>query len=367
MRTNVEQAYRIYTPLFLSWSIDYKGTQPTQLFKQDGSGDSAYSPNRVITPTVILPVVMAHDKDGIFQEGKVNNLLGDFHWYEDNVEILDTNTNYSIDRSSNMTRGLLTVKKNNTPGSAINLHFIGYIADTRRSENLRIDFYTKIDCVPVALDKYHITADVPSGGFFNPLLLTADSHTLTVTPKAFKGQKGEATNEIAFSLVKIVSGIQAVIAETDFEVISAVAPFQFDLRLIDSYSYCIIGKWNGFIVDQLNFTLKRQYPNYKAHNSGTNEMVAGQNENAWKCYIDSNGAPIANQDRYFSIQPHTVTQKKGDVNWGERSELRINPYDAGFIDGGFVQAYFDVNELKAMKVASADGKVLVNEGKILIV
>ena len=57
-----------------------------------------------------------------------------------------------------------------------------------------------------------------------------------------------------------------------------------------------------------------------------------------------------------------MTVKNGDMKWGERQTLSINPLDAGFTDGSYVGVYFDVNEIPALNVATDEnGNVLVDE------
>ena len=102
MKTAQKRIYKIYTPLSVSVTPDYKGTLASQSFKTDESGDTGFNPNRRITPTVILPVVRAYDVDGVFRTGIVNDLLADMHWYDGDVEIV-SGTDYQIDTSNGMT------------------------------------------------------------------------------------------------------------------------------------------------------------------------------------------------------------------------------------------------------------------------
>jgi hypothetical protein len=162
MKTAQERIYKVYTPLSLSVSVDFKGTQAKQSFKQDETGDAAYTPNRKLTPTVILPVVRTYDKEGIFRTGIVNDLISDVHWYEGDVEI-SNGSDYSIDTGNSTNKGMLTIYKNSPVNGTIKLKFRAKLLDDRRNELIDIAINDiSLPATPSSGDQYNITVDVPS-------------------------------------------------------------------------------------------------------------------------------------------------------------------------------------------------------------
>lgn len=362
MRTTQERIYKVYTPLSLSVTIDNKGTQLKQSFKQDETGDAAYTPNRRLTPSVILPVVRAYDKDGVFRTGVINDLLSDIHWYEGNTEII-AGADYGIDTSNTQNKGQLTIYKNTPVGSSFKLRFVASIADTRRNEVIKV--YANNINIPATVasgDEYNITLNVPSACYYNPL---DNEASLTVNATGWRGDKG--TSALTYELRKTtVSGSivsDRAITDTDFEIISVSGnAFAFDIRMINEESYIIIGKVDGYEVARTGFTIKRKYPSWTAKQVGTPEIIPGQAEVAKRCIIEASTGVVDNPLSFFSILAFTTSLKKGEMNWGEREELRINPYDAGFVDSSYLGMYFEVNELPALDVGTdEDGNFIIDE------
>jgi len=352
MKTAQKRIYKIYTPLSVSVTPDYKGTLASQAFKTDESGDTGFNPNRRITPTVILPVVRTYDVDGVFRTGIVNDLLADMHWYDGDVEIV-SGTDYQIDTSNGMTRGQLTVYRNTPAGSGQLLRFEAVITDTRRNENVKVILNgVSLTTVVSSGDQYELILNISSSGYYNPL---DNLSSIQVIASAFRGDKGQAA--IEYELRKAISSggsaTDRAILSTDYEIISiAAGTFNFDIRMINEESYVVIGKVNSVEVARKNFTIKRKYPKWQAEQSGTDEMIPGQAEIAHRVEVSASNGIVNDPIRFFSIQPHTVTIKKGDMNWGERQELRINPYVAGFQDGSYLGVYFEVEEIPALNIAT---------------
>jgi len=361
MKTAQERIYKVYTPLSLSVSVDFKGTQAKQSFKQDETGDAAYTPNRKLTPTVILPVVRTYDKEGIFRTGIVNDLISDVHWYEGDVEI-SNGSDYSIDTGNSTNKGMLTIYKNSPVNGTIKLKFRAKLLDDRRNELIDIAINDiSLPATPSSGDQYNITVDVPSACYYNPLDGEA---SLTVNTAGWRGGKG--STDLTYELRKVVvSGAVSdrAITDTDYEVISTSGSvFVFDIRMINEESYIVIGKVSGAEVARTGFTIKRKYPTWNAKQTGSAEIIPGQAEVAKRCIIEAPNGIVTNPLLYFSVIAFSVSLKNGEMNWGEREELRINPYVAGFTDGGYIGMYFDVNEIPALDVGTdEDGNILIDE------
>lgn len=369
MKTAQERIYKVYTPLSLSISVDFKGTQAKQSFKQDESGDAAYAPNRRLTPTAILPIVRAYDKDGIFRTGIVNDLISDIHWYEGTTEIA-TGSDYAIDTSNSTNKGMLTVYKNSPVNSAIKLRFRAKLLDDRRNELLDIVINDiSLPAIPASGDQYNITVNVPSACYYNPL---DGESSLTVNASGWRGGKGasDITYELRKAIMASGSASDRAITDTDYEIISASGnSFIFDIRMINEESYVVVGKVSGTEVARTGFTIKRKYPAWNAKQTGSAEIIPGQAEVSKICIVETSSGTVVNPLLYFSIIGFSVSLKNGEMNWGEREELRINPYVAGFTDGSYIGMYFDVNELPALDIGTdEDGNILLDDdgNRILI-
>lgn len=362
MKTTQDRIYKIYTPLSVSVSVDFKGTQAKQSFKQDETGDAAYNPNRRLTPTVILPVVRTYDKDGIFRTGIVNDLLSGIQWYADDTEIA-SGSDYSIDTSNSTNKGMLTVYKNSPVNSSIRLKFRAKLLDSRRNELLDIVINDiPLPATPASGDQYNITVNVPAACYYNPL---DGESSLTVNARGWRGENGATDITYELRKVAVSSGIVSdrAITASDYEVMSASGSvFSFDIRMINEENYVVVGKVSGAEVARTGFTIKRKYPAWSAKQTGSAEILPGQAEVAKLCIVETSNGVVTNPLLYFSMIAFSVSLKNGTMNWGEREELRINPYVAGFTDGSYIGMYFDVNEIPALDVGTdEDGNILIDE------
>lgn len=357
MKTTENRIPRRYRPLSVSCTISMQGTQAKQSFKTDESGDAAFSPNRRLTPTVLLPLVRVYDPDGIFRSGLVNDLLANMHWYDGDTELVP-GADYAIDTSSTTTRGQLTIYRNTPAPGAQNLRFEAVITDTRKNENVKVSVACVISSVVSSGDEYEIRIDQPEACYINPIEALS---SLTVNATAWRGDKGQVA--INYELWKTVAGTLRAVVATDYEVISvAGSAFTFDVRMINEEVYTVIGKVSGIEVARRSFTIRRKYPAWTAKQSGTAELLPGQAVMVHSVDVSVATGVVPDAIKYFSIQPHTVTVKNGDMNWGERQELSINPLVTGFVDGSYVGVYFEVNEIPALNIATDEnGNILVDE------
>lgn len=357
MKTTENRIPRRYQPLSVSCTISMQGTQAKQSFKTDEGGDAAFSPNRRLTPTVLLPLVRVYDPDGIFRSGLVNDLLANMHWYDGDTELVP-GADYAIDTSSTTTRGQLTIYRNTPAPGAQNLRFEAVITDTRKSENVKVSVACVVSSVVSSGDEYEIRIDQPEACYINPIDALS---SLTVNATAWRGDKGQVA--ISYELWKTVAGTLRAVVATDYEVISvAGSVFTFDVRMINEEVYTVIGKVSGIEVARRSFTIRRKYPAWTAKQSGTAELLPGQAVMVHSVDVSVATGVVPDAIKYFSIQPHTVTVKNGDMNWGERQELSINPLVTGFVDGSYVGVYFEVNEIPALNIATDEsGNILVDE------
>lgn len=96
-----------------------------------------YDPDRSLTPTVILPQVVASAADGSWPQPYSNQYLANMKWFangEDITTLKDWEGLYVIEQSGSI-RGAIRVKRNLMPGEQISLHFTADLVDSRLGIN----------------------------------------------------------------------------------------------------------------------------------------------------------------------------------------------------------------------------------------
>lgn len=92
-----------------------------------------YEPDRTLTPTVLLPQVVANAQDGSWPEPHSNQYLANVKWLSDGVDITtiaDWQGKYEIGTTGSM-KGSLTIKRNLLPNERLSLVFKAELFDTR--------------------------------------------------------------------------------------------------------------------------------------------------------------------------------------------------------------------------------------------
>lgn len=92
-----------------------------------------YEPDRTLTPTVLLPQVVANASDGSWPEPHSNSFLANIKWLSDGEDITTIAAwqgKYEIGNTGSM-KGSLTIKRNLLPNERISLIFTGELVDPR--------------------------------------------------------------------------------------------------------------------------------------------------------------------------------------------------------------------------------------------
>lgn len=100
-----------------------------------------YEPDRTLTPTVVLPQVVANASDGSWPEPHSNSALASMKWYADGVDITTIPAwqgKYEIGNSGSL-KGALTIKRNILPNERISLVFKATLVDYRTGVNYPIE------------------------------------------------------------------------------------------------------------------------------------------------------------------------------------------------------------------------------------
>ena len=345
---------RDFAPLIVSRHYEVLGSALTQVYK---AVELAYEPNRAITPTVVLPIVSVTDPDGVYPNGPANMALGNIRWYVGGVDITTTadyaNGLYSIDNSDSQARGSLTIYKNVTAESIIDLSFRAVLPDTRRGVNIDIAIDKIIlSTQAVSSDKYTVEIDKPVEYVYNPLVA---GHLITFSSVAYRGADVIANNTagITFSLLKKVGGTFVAITSSNAPECSVVSAgvYEIDMRLVGNNDYMVKMFKDAVEVAAVQFSAVRQYPVFTVDMMSYGDVQRRQAVIPAKAIIHIRGEVVSNPALYFSITWHTVTTTKGDVthNMGERAEI---PADKTGIDTSNCEIYCDVDEKPEMDIAS---------------
>lgn len=254
--------------------------------------NSQYEPDRTLTPTVILPRIVAYAGDGSWPDPEANHVLADMHWYADGKEISTVAAwtgKYEIEQNGSM-RGALTIKRNVPPDVQVSLVFKAVVADTRTGVNYPVEtdpivLFTSVK----SEDTYSVAIGDAQGILYNPFKDRLHIYNYKVANGIIAGStalKNEATDENAHirsipvtvyrgedvvttgftvSYYRVTKGTLALTAlTTGGEVVSmSNSQITLDLRLIDTGDYMVQVSANGKVAAQIQFSVKREYQAYQ--------------------------------------------------------------------------------------------------------
>jgi len=345
---------RVYSPLDINAGYVVSGTGLKQVFK---AVELEHEPDRSVVNTIITPVVMIHDKDGVFSEGNANRKLTTMKWYVNGVDVTTlmdyTNGIYIIDNSDTISRGALTVKKNVVSSTPIKLTFKAVIADTRNGTNVKIALENiLLTTEDVSANKYTLEIDQPVDNSYNPVGLSEFNYV--VNPVLYLGaDKLTDLTGLTFELF-YMNGTNKVActASNSPEVLSLTAgAATFDLRLISRRTYFLQLLKDGNEQAAIQFSIARKYPPYTLDMITYGDLRKDQSVIPAKAIIHAGSTLLADAGRYFSILWHTVSTIKGDVahNMGDVAEI---PADLSGVNQEAIDIYYDLNEKPAHQVAT---------------
>lgn len=132
-----------YAPLTVAVSLrcGTPASPPAQVYDALCTDGAQYTPDRSLTPTVIVPEAVAACSDGSWAEGGCNAKLADVKWWANGTEISkDTSWTgqYSVSTAADATRGTLTIRRNIAVGAPVTLWMTATLADTRTGVNIPV-------------------------------------------------------------------------------------------------------------------------------------------------------------------------------------------------------------------------------------
>lgn len=169
--TTKKRIRRDFAPLELFADIvtGSAGSGMTQVY-EGSSGE--HEPDRVITPLVLVPYVLAEARDGSYEGGDVREKLTNGQWYVNGVKIDEAagwSGGYAVSSSAG-TKWQLTVRKNLEPGETAELTFKAQLADTRTGSLIPVTCGpATLSCTERASDTWSLHASGDTIMLYDPL------------------------------------------------------------------------------------------------------------------------------------------------------------------------------------------------------
>lgn len=334
-----------YAPLTVAVSL--RCTTPAAPTTQVlNGGNSEYEPDRELTPTVILPEVVANAADGSWGSPSSNHALADMKWYVNGADIStlpEWNGKYSIDQAG-ATRGAISIGRNVSPGEQIQLHFEAVLADNRLGVNIPIISDAIIlSTIEKSNDGYSISIDDSSIIQYDPIKdrlalyeykvahgLTAASsseqsaatdkcayrHTISVS--VFSGKK-KMTSGYTLRLYRVnsVSSLTQLTAGTDELVALTATSVTLDLRVVAKCTYVIKAFVGNTEVAMLQFGVNRIYQTFNISPTNGTSIHPSDTERYDEAMVDCDGNIVECPGSILRIVWFTDTEAKKSVQHNE--------------------------------------------------
>lgn len=323
----------------------------TQVYR---SREGEYEPDRPISPTVIHPDVVVHANDGSWKNPYVNSQLADMKWKVNGRDIAtlgEWQGLYSINLEGS-TRGDITIRKNLTPGTRVELSFEAVLADVRLGVNI------PIKCDPIILgttdssgddysmsigddqiiqydpfkDRLHLYDYKVSKGLqeasANARVAAIDenSYERTIPVTVFKGKDAMPTSAYSVKLYQIMGvqsgNIQLAELTTDDEVVAiANDAITIDLRLVEKRDYLIRAFVGADMIAEKQFSVNRVYPKFTVRPTNGTSISPSDKERYDVAMVDCEGNKVECPESLIKIVWKTDSATLTGVEHGEGGEI----------------------------------------------
>lgn len=348
MQTTKKRIRKDFAPLTVANSI--RCITPASPVTQIYNGSNGeYEPDRQLTPTIVLPEVVANASDGSWPNPYSNAFLADMHWFVNGVDIAtlsDWAGKYSIDQVGD-TRGAITISRNVSPVEVFELHFEANLADNRLGVNIPV----KTDKITLtttekANDGYSISIGDSSLIQYDPLkdklrlyeykvahgLISASSsakadatdkcsylHEVPIT--VFNGATAMASGYTikVYRVASVSSLTQLTAGKEEIHTIST-SKVVFDVRMIDKASYVIKAFVGSKEVAMCEIGFSRIFQSYTCVPTNGTAIHPFDTERYDKAMVDSDGNVVECPGMIFRIIWYTDTEAKTGVEHNEGEE-----------------------------------------------
>lgn len=359
MQSNKKRLRKEFAPLTVANSIRCTtAASPTTQIYNGANGE--YEPDRDLTPTVILPEVVANASDGSWATPHSNKFLADMHWFvngQDITSLTDWVGKYTIDQTGD-TRGAITIYKNISPGDAVELHFEANLVDTRLGVNIpvttdRITLTTSeksndgyalsigdssiIQYDPIK-DRLRLYEYKVAHGLIAPSTAAQSAakdkcaylHEIPVT--VFNGKDAMTTGYVlklykvagASMLAQLTAGAEEIISITPTKIV-------LDLRLVEKASYVLKAFIGNKEVAMIEIGISRIYQDYKISPTNGTAIHPSDTERYDRAMVDCDGNIVECPGMIFCIRWFTDTDALTGVahNEGEETVFQLDKTGIG--------------------------------------
>lgn len=391
MRSNKTRIRKDFAPLTVAVSIKCKtpAVPMTQIF--NGS-NVEYEPDRELSPTILLPEVVANASDGSWGSPSANHALANMKWFVNgkNIETLtDWSGKYSVDTTESSARGAISISRNISPGEFVELHFEADLVDNRLGVTIPIvTDKVLLSTVEKASDDYSISIDDSAVIQYDPVkdkLRLYDykvAHGLTAasaTAQAEATDKCAYRHTIPFSVFcggkKLTSGytvkLYRVKSSSELEALTTAsselealttASLTLDIRVIEKAAFVLKAFVDGKEVAMIQFGVSRIYQAFTISPTNGTAIHPLDTERFDKAMVDCDGNIVECPGNIIKINWFTDSAAKTAVEHNE-GETTIFSLDKTGIGNDYTNSVLDVYceaEYKAAHKTATD-----NEGKTL--
>lgn len=399
METARNRIRRSFAPLNVSVAIacDSAYSPLMQAYK---AATQEYEPNRLLSPTVIRPIITASAPDGSWPVASANASLANLKWYVNGVDIStlsDWVGKYTI-ATAGSTRGSITITKNIAPGNNITMRFEANLVDSRLGVTIPIKTdEVVLSTVDVAEDSYSISLSEDKNLRYNPLWDKLHLYDYKVAHGIISASASEEAaakdgNEykrvIAFNVyqggTKLTSGFTVKfykvnsassiteVTSSDYEVLSiSTSQIELDLRLITKADYMIKAFISNTEIAKLQFSINRVWADFSCRPSNETSILPDQTERYDEAQVDSEGKKIEYPGNVIKITWYTDTAEKTAVQHNEGGTTVFQLEKTGIgkdYSNDWIDVYIEAQQKEAHSVAiDESSNVLTDEsGNILI-
>jgi len=368
------------------------------------SNNGEYEPDRSLTPTVIHPDVVAHAKDGSWKTPQANAQLANMVWKVNGVDITTLNAwqNYFSIETQGNNRGDITLTKNLTPGSYVELSFEAQLADDRLGVNI------PIKCDPIILstvdkseddysmsigddqiiqydpfkDLVHLYEYKRAHGLVlhnvNPHLYEDENSYERVIPiTVYKGKDILPTTSYSVKLYQITGVVSGVAQLSELttaadEIIDITSSgIALDLRLIAKRDYLIRARANGMDIAEKQFSVNRIYPKFTVRPTNGTSINPHDTERYDVAMVDCDGNMVPCPESIIKIIWKTDSASLSGVVHGEGDSIVFQLAKTG-IGNTYLNDWLDVycegeqKEVMSVAIDENNDELTDEDGETLI-
>ncbi len=398
-----KKLHKVFSPLNTACSIQLMSpASPTgQVYN---AGLNIYEPDRTATPLVLCPVVTAWAQDGTWKDLWANAHLAQYSWYANGVEIStlsEWSGQYAIDTAAGTERGAISIMRNLAVGTTVLLKFKGVLADYRTGENIPVESQeVELTTSQQAEDQWGISIADAQGVAYNPFIDKLADYDYEVAQglrKASAVVRESCIDGNAYLHripVVVTCGAAAATGYTleiwkksgstyvkmsvgdsypELEEITATQ-ITLDLRVLESADFLIKAMVGTEEKAQVQFGMKRVYPDFKFGYKSDADIQGGQQIYMNQAMMMSNGQKVDYPARVCIIKWYTEsagyntsngTIAKKAQEWQEGDTLIARIKDLGIGDtqaDGWLELEPVAGQKDACKVLTdEDGNIFVDE------